>query len=425
MRIAYFDCFNGAGGDMLVGALLAAGASAERVQAGLAGLKIPELAVRIEAVRKQGFAATKFTVVGSDGDAAASTAGAPAGAALAHVHDHGDGTPHHHHGGHAPHRHLKHIRKILEAADLPGRVRQLSLAVFERLADAEAAAHGIDREAVHFHEVGAVDAIADVVGAMLALEDLRVERCVCSPLPVGSGTVRCDHGIMPVPAPATALLLEGVPIAPTAETGELLTPTAAAVLTTICQDFGPLPAMTVESVGFGAGTREGQTLPNLARVWIGEAGPSEPAETVVVLEANLDDAPGEWLGYAVSRLLEEGALDAYCVPIYMKKNRPGVILTVLCAPDRAAALEAVLFAETPTFGVRRHTTLRTKLDRAHETVVTAFGPIRVKVGRRGEAVLSAAPEFDDCAAAARQHCVALRVVMDAAMQAWRSKPAES
>jgi uncharacterized protein (TIGR00299 family) protein len=404
MKIAYFDCFNGAGGDMIVGALIDAGASGQRLEEGLRRLNTPELAVQVEKTRKQGFASTRFTVL---------TEKPKQPHPGKNAHD-----EHHHH---AAHRHLKQIRALIEAGNFPARVRDRAFAAFDRLADAEAAAHGIDREKVHFHEVGAIDSIADVVGAMLALEDLGIDRCVCSPLPVGSGTVLCEHGIMPVPAPATAILLKGIPLAPSLDTGELLTPTAAAVLTSLCTEFGPMPPMVVTSIGLGAGTREGKNAPNVTRVIIGDTAKAPVGDTVVVLEANLDDATGELVGYCMGRLLEEGAIDVYCVPVIMKKNRPGVVLTVLCTPEHAGDMESLLFAETPTLGVRRHLAARTKLARRHESVDTPFGAIRIKVGSRGDDVVNAAPEFEDCAAAARQHHAALRVVMAAAVDAWRNR----
>jgi hypothetical protein len=389
MRTLYFDCFNGAGGDMIVAALVDAGADADRLVADLRRLNVPGFAVRLEKVRKQGFAATRFVV---DVDATIDQ----------------------------PHRHLSHICKILGESDLPVHVRKRARTAFERLADAEAEAHGIDREKVHFHEVGAVDAIVDVVGAMLALEQLAVQRIICSPLPVGSGTVVCAHGTMPVPAPATAILLRGVPIAATEETGELLTPTAAAVLTAVCSEFGPFPAMNVSRIGSGAGTREGVTRPNLLRAFVGDAAGEAEHDTVVVLEANLDDCPGEWIGHCLERLLAEGARDAYCLPIYMKKLRPGVVVTVICDAAEAARCESVLFAETTTFGIRRHTATRSVLARSHESVSTPYGTIHVKVGRRGAEVVQVAPEFDECAAAAKRGGVPLRVVMAAALDAWRA-----
>jgi len=390
MRTLYFDCFSGAGGDMIVGALVDAGADAEQLISGLRGLRIAGFVPRVEKVRKQGFAATRFVV---ETEA----------------------------GVDQPHRHLSHVRRILEESRLAERVRARAISAFERLADAEAEAHGITREAVHFHEVGAVDSIADVVGAMLGLEALAPERILASPLPVGSGTVTCAHGVMPVPAPATAILLKGVPLAASTETGELLTPTAAAVLTSVCTSFGPLPAMTIERIGMGAGTREGRNQPNVLRVLVGEEPSGAAPDAVVVLEAHVDDSPGEWVGHCLNRLLEEGARDAYCVPIYMKKQRPGVLLTVLCAAADVARLEAILFAETSTFGVRRHTVERTTLDRDHETVSTPYGPVRIKVGRQGGRIMQVGPEYEDCAAAARNAGVSLRMVMASALAAWHAQ----
>jgi uncharacterized protein (TIGR00299 family) protein len=396
MDTLYFDCFNGAGGDMIVAALLDAGVDAARLEHDLGLLGVEGYRLAIEKIQKQGFAATRFLVnAETDGQ---------------------------------PHRHLRDIRAILDASRLPERVRARATTAFERLANAEARAHGVALEAVHFHEVGAIDAIVDVVSAMLALEQLQPRRVLCSPLPVGSGTVQCAHGTMPVPAPATALLLTGVPIAATEETGELLTPTAAAILTTVCDSFGALPAMTISAVGMGAGTRDGVHRPNLLRVLGGTATEADAAsaesDTVTVLAANIDDTPGEWTGYCLTRLLEAGARDAYCVPISMKKQRPGVVLTVICDSADVARLEAIMFAETSTFGIRRYVAQRSKLAREHETVATPFGAIRVKLGRRGDTLVQVAPEYDDCVAAARAHGVALRQVMAAARQAWSEQSAD-
>jgi uncharacterized protein (TIGR00299 family) protein len=396
MDTLYFDCFNGAGGDMIVAALLDAGVDAARLEHDLGLLGVEGYRLAIEKIQKQGFAATRFLVnAETDGQ---------------------------------PHRHLRDIRAILDASRLPERVRARATTAFERLANAEARAHGVALEAVHFHEVGAIDAIVDVVAAMLALEQLQPRRVLCSPLPVGSGTVQCAHGTMPVPAPATALLLTGVPIAATEETGELLTPTAAAILTTVCDSFGALPAMTISAVGMGAGTRDGVHRPNLLRVLGGTATEADAAsaesDTVTVLAANIDDTPGEWTGYCLTRLLEAGARDAFCVPISMKKQRPGVVLTVICDSADVARLEAIMFAETSTFGIRRYVAQRSKLAREHETVATPFGAIRVKLGRRGDTLVQVAPEYDDCVAAARAHGVALRQVMAAARQAWSEQSAD-
>jgi uncharacterized protein (TIGR00299 family) protein len=389
MTIAYFDCFSGAGGDMLVASLIDGGADAEALKEQLAALPIGGYALSIEPISKQGFAATRFRV---ELDPEQSQ----------------------------PHRHLADIIRILDASRLADEVKRNAARIFERLAAAEARVHGTAVESVHFHEVGAVDAILDVVGAVTALDMLGVEQVACSPIPVGSGTVTCAHGVMPVPAPATAELLKGVPLAPSQETGELTTPTAAAVLSTLATAFGPPPAMTVGSVGYGAGTREGKTTPNLLRVLIGQANDAGDTDRITVLETNLDDASPELVGHCMERLLNEGALDVYAVPIHMKKSRTGVLLTVLCEAPRAGAMERILFAETTTFGIRRVQVDRTKLRRHHEKVVTPFGEIRMKVGVL-EGIATASPEYEDCKAAARANGVALRDVFAAANQAWAAR----
>ena len=393
MTVAYFDCFNGAAGDMIVASLIDAGADESTLREGLSSLAVAGYTLRIEKIRKQGFAATRFLV---ELDTTAPQ----------------------------PHRHLADVVEIIRSGNLPDRVRQNSIEVFERLAKAEAQVHGTSVDKVHFHEVGAVDAIVDVVGAMLALQTLGVERVVCSPIPVGSGTVTCAHGVMPIPAPATAELLQGVPLAETDETGELITPTGAAVLTTLADEFGSLPAMSVSAIGYGAGTRDGASVPNLLRVFLGATSDSDDADSVTVLETNLDDASGEIVGYTIERALQMGALDAYAVPIQMKKSRPGFVLTVICESARVSAMEEILFRETPTLGIRRRTMQRTKLKRRIETVDTAFGVIRIKVGQR-EGTTTASPEYEDCRAAAVKHDVALREVIEAARAAWTKKAGPS
>ncbi|MHC4695722.1 MAG: nickel pincer cofactor biosynthesis protein LarC [Planctomycetota bacterium] len=389
MKIAYFDCFCGAGGDMIVASLLDAGADADALREGLTSLDVEGYALSIEKVNKQGFAATRFSV------------------------DLEDRTE-------QPHRCLEDIVRIIKASALTASVKDKAIHVFERLARAEAAVHGTTIDQIHFHEVGAVDAIVDIVGAILALELLDVQRVLCSPVPVGSGTVNCAHGTLPLPAPATAELLKGVPVAACDEAGELTTPTAAALLTTLADEFGAIPSMTIRAVGYGAGTREGKARPNVLRVMIGQAVGEGETDQITVLETNIDDASPEIVGYCLERVLEAGALDACAVPIHMKKSRSGVLLTVLCKHDQVDAIERILFAETTTFGVRRYTVQRSKMLRRHETVATPFGEIRVKIGERG-GVVTAGPEYEDCRAAARQHGVALRDVVAAANQAWAAK----
>jgi hypothetical protein len=389
MPIAYFDCFSGAAGDMIVAALIHAGADSDELRNQLDALGLDGYELTIESVRKQGFDAVRFGVKLND-------------------------------GARKTHRHLKHLVEIIHAARLSDQLKDQAIRIFTRLAEAEARVHGTTIEKVHFHEVGAVDAILDVVGAVTALNLLGVDRVVCSPIPVGSGTVSCEHGAMPVPAPATAELLKGIPIALSVETGELTTPTGAAVLTTLAAEFGAIPAMKIERVGYGAGTRDGAHVPNLLRVLIGEGVSAGDAETdeIVVLETNLDDATSQQIGHCLDRLMSEGVLDAYVMPIQMKKSRPGFLLSVLCEPGRVDEFERIIFAETPTFGIRRHRATRTKLTRRHESVETPFGTIRMKVGE-GRGVVTATPEFEDCRSAAKAHRVTLRAVIDAAARAWR------
>jgi len=390
LRIAYFDCFSGASGDMILGALLDAGLDLDALKQQLATLPVEGFDLRADRVTKKGIAAVQF-------DPQVDTQAKQ------------------------PHRHLKHIREILDGSGLTAGVKERALAIFTRLAEAEAKVHGTTIEKVHFHEVGAVDAIVDICGACVGLELLGIDRVLCSPIPTGSGTVTCEHGVMPVPAPATAELLKGVPLAACDETGELTTPTGAAVLTTLADSFGAMPAMTVTATGFGAGRREGQNRPNVLRVLIGQTAAAGETDEVTVLQANLDDTPPEAIGHVIDKLLLAGALDAFSTPIGMKKNRPAVMITVLVDADMVAACEDLLFAETTTFGVRRHQVLRSKLERTFDEVATRFGTVRVKVGRRLGRVVTASPEYEDCRAAAEQHGVALREVMVEASQCWRAE----
>ncbi len=387
MRIAYFDCFSGASGDMILGACIDAGVAEQALRDRLASLNVPGFQIKTGKIRKQGFAATQFSVV------------------LDTVAD-------------KPHRHLKHIRQIIEQSSLPATTKDRACRIFTRLAEAEAAAHGTSIESVHFHEVGAIDAIVDVVGACVAIDLLGVDQVWCSPIPTGSGTITCEHGVLPIPAPGTAALLKGVPLVACDEPGELTTPTGAAILTTLAEGFGPLPPMILEQIGYGAGRRDGRTRPNLLRLLVGRRADAGQADEVAVIEANIDDSTPEAIGYVVDKLLASGALDAFTTPIYMKKNRPAVMISVISEPARQAEMEAILFAETTTFGVRSYRAARQKLDRSHVEVETAYGRIRMKVGRRGEQVMTAAPEYDDCRAAAERSGVPLREVMAAAVRTW-------
>ena len=389
MKLAYFDCFAGVAGDMIVGALLDAGCDFDAVAAELARLKLPAVAVAAEKVTRGGLTGTKFEVKVDRGD--------------------------------ARHRPLEEILSLIGSAGLPGRSAERAKAVFSRLAEAEAKVHGMDVQQVRFHEIGAADSIMDIVAAGVALELLGIERIVCSPIPTGSGTVQTAHGLLPVPAPATAELLTAARTAagPPEFACEVTTPTGAAVMTTLAESFGPAPGMDIEAVGYGAGSRDDLPLPNLLRVFIGAPAEDGEADTVVELSANLDDCTGEVIGAAIERLMSAGCLDAWASPIYMKKSRPAWMLSALCAPAGAARAEEIIFAETTTLGVRRRICRRSKLARRQVTVETAYGPVRVKVSARGGRELTASPEFADAQAAAEAHGVPVREVIAAALTQYR------
>jgi len=384
-KIAYFDCFSGAAGDMLLGSLLDAGLSLQALQDYIDKLNLPDVKLRLQPVNKSGIAAKHFGVT----------------------------FPKQH-----QHRNLATITGIINAADLPKAVTDNACRIFTRLADAEARVHGIDVQQVHFHEVGAVDAIVDIVGFCVALHELGIERIHSSPLVLGRGSAPCEHGQLPVPAPATIELARGVPVAGGEEQGELTTPTGAAILTTLADGFGPIPPMTVESVGYGAGTRDGKALPNVLRVLIGypSAAADADADAVSVLETQIDDMPGEQIAYLCERLLGEGALDVVQMPIYMKKARPGVLVQVLCRLGDEDRLIRTLFEHSSTFGVRRHMAVRSKLTRRWQTVQTPYGAIRVKLGFLAGTLRQVAPEYDDCQKAAAEHAVPLARVFEQARQ---------
>jgi uncharacterized protein (TIGR00299 family) protein len=371
---------------MVLGALIAAGVSPDPIRSVLDSLGLP-IKLEVEPVKRCGFAATKATVEAADQE---------------------------------DYRFLPDIEAILANGNLTGRQRDLATAIFRKLAHAEAAAHGMPLERVHFHEVGALDSIADIVGAAVGLDVLGVERFTSSPVPTGTGTVKCAHGIMPVPTPGTAELLKGVPLAASSVKGELTTPTGAAILTTVVTEYAASPAMTIEAIGHGAGTKDFIEQPNILRLFVGTANAhgSRPVgferdaegDAVWVLETNLDDAPPEVVGYCFERLFAAGALDVFAVPIQMKKNRPGVLLSVIAEEAKVGDLEAVLFREGATFGVRRYRAERTKLRREAVTVDTPWGPVRAKRGWRSDGFEVITPEYEDCARVAREHGVPLREV---------------
>lgn len=383
MKVAHFDCFSGISGDMVLGAVIDAGVPADAVRSALASLNLP-IELEVETVKRCGFRATKATV---------------------HAKDEED------------YRFLPDVEAIIATSALTEWQRELSRRVFHKLAHAEATAHGMPIERVHFHEVGALDSIADILGAAVGLDLLGVQRFTSSRVPTGSGTVKCAHGVMPVPTPATAELLKGVPLSPFTAKGELTTPTGAAILTSVVSEWTDAPAVSIDRIGTGAGTKDFLEHPNVLRLMVGETtsrnrqGAGE-ADTVTVLETNLDDCPGEVVGYCIDRLFAAGAFDVFTQPIQMKKNRPGVLLSVICEPTSVPACEEILFRETGTFGVRRSTATRSKLNREAVQVDTPFGPVKAKRGwRDGFEVVT--PEYDDCARIAKERNMPLRAVYDA------------
>jgi uncharacterized protein (TIGR00299 family) protein len=382
---------------MILGSLVDLGAPLPAVRRALDGLGLPGLKLTRSKAVRGAVSATRIavSVKGHREDDH-------------HVHDGGD-----HHG-----RSWKQIRKIIASGKLSPAVRDRALVIFRRLVEAEAAAHGMSPETVHLHEAGAADAIADVVGVCVALSALDVERVIVSPVTTGSGTVRCAHGLYPVPGPATSLLLRGVPLSGQSADGERLTPTGAAILTSIASGYGGPPAMTMRAVGHGAGARDYDDRPNVVRAFLGEAAAAATADDdVLVFEFTVDDATPQALAYAVERLFEAGALEAYTTPVHMKKSRSGHQVTALARPDVFEAITRAALAETTTLGLRFRREGRVELDRASERVTTRFGPIRVKVGRLAGAELHAWPEYEDCAAAARKHGVPLLAVQQAALSA--------
>ncbi len=399
-RIAYLDCASGASGDMFLGALVDLGLPLGTLEAEVR--KVPLTGYRLEArhVRRASLAATKVDVVIEGHDSSG---------------ERGDNAHEHQHNRH---RGLSDILSLLERGTLAPAVASRCATLFSRLAETEAAVHGVSANEVHFHEVGAVDSIVDIVGAVAGLEALGVERFVASPLNVGTGTVTMDHGTFAVPPPATNRLVRDVPVYGAGE-GELLTPTGALLVTSYASSYGPLPAMTVRQSGYGAGTKDPPGRPNVLRIMVGDeiAGSSE---TVVVLETEIDDMNPQLFAPLFDRLFAAGALDAYFTPVQMKKGRPGVLVTVLTHPQHRSALEEVLFAETTTLGVRRQEWARTVLEREQVTVATRFGPIPVKLGRREGRLYNVQPEFDDCERAARQAGVPVKEVLAAALLACES-----
>jgi len=422
MRIAYLECFSGISGDMFLGALVDAGVSPQLLQDTVAAL---EVGARLEFSRavRGGISATKADVwVNGEKD----TSREEYWQRREREHLHAHGSHEHQDGAHSKHEHshehargLIEIKRLISGASISETAKKTAIAIFETLATAEAKIHNTSIESVHFHEVGAADAIVDIVCAAVGSEALQVDAIICSPLNVGGGTVHCAHGTFPVPAPATVEILKSVPVYSSEVQAELVTPTGAAIVKTLATRFASFPEMKIQQSGYGAGSRDFPGHPNVTRLTIGEASSQTLSsktefDRIAVLEANLDDLNPQVFGYVIDRLFEEGALDAFAVPVQMKKNRPGTLLTVLCKPEDAEKLMQLIFAETTTLGVRQREEVRQTLARRWENVRTQWGEIRIKVASMNGNVTNYAPEYEDCRRIAAEHHVPLKTVMQEA-----------
>jgi hypothetical protein len=380
MKICYLDAFAGISGDMTVGALIDAGADVAALTDALTSVGT-NATFRVEKTKRRGIAASKFHVEGGETKS---------------------------------HRHLPHILKMIEGAAISDRAKRDAAAIFGRLGEAEAKVHGVAIEKVHFHEVGAVDSICDIVGACVGLDLLGVEAIYCSPINVGSGTVNTEHGVLPVPAPATAELLAGKPLYARGPAMELTTPTGAAIACTLAAQFGAMPPLKIASIGYGAGDRDLQEHANVLRVLIGDTTGAKEATTVAVIEANIDDCTPQVLGYTMDRLFKSGALDVTMSPLLMKKSRPGTMLSVIAKTEDRDALAQIIFDETPTLGLRMYPVERRVQARHIVEVETPHGTVRVKVSESG----AYAPEYDDCRQIAQEKRVPLKEVLAQASLAY-------
>ena len=436
MKIAYLDCFSGISGDMFLGALLDTGVPAQLFEDTVKALDIGAR-LEISRVNRSGISATKIDVlVNGEKELPREVFWEQQG----HKHDlehrrhnheleHGDEHKHaaesspssSHSQEHAHGRSLKEIKRIISAAGISERAKKTATQIFEALGAAESKIHNVEIESIHFHEVGAVDAMVDIVCAAVGSEALGVDAWVCSPLNVGGGTVNCAHGRFPVPAPATVELLKGAPVYSSGLDVELVTPTGAAIVRTLVDRFAQFPEMSIERAGYGAGTRDFPRSANVLRLTVGESQDAIAASDVItVLEANLDDLNPQVFGYVMDRLFEEGALDAFGTPVQMKKNRPGMLLTVLCAPERAARLIDLIFTETTTLGIRRRDETRQILQRKFISVATRWGDVRIKIAGMNGHISNYAPEYEDCRRIAAANHVPLKAVMQEAVQIYLS-----
>src|SRR5689334_3544641 len=451
MRIAYLECFSGISGDMFLGALLDAGVPPELLTRTVKALGV-DARLEFSRVDRSGISATKLDVIAAGEKelpreefwekerGAADHAHAHSHShEHSHQHSHGHGEDHshshaHEHShshehkhdhatGHAhAHRGLKEIRQIIHAAAISQRAKEQAIRIFEALGAAEAKVHNSDVEKIHFHEVGAIDAIVDIVCAAAGSEALGVDEWICSPLNVGGGTVVCAHGTFPIPAPATLELLKHAPVYSGEIQKELVTPTGAAIVSVLASRFSQFPAMKTEKIGYGAGTRDFKNSPNVLRISVGETAtqhePAFPVEEITVLEANVDDMSPQVIGYVLEQALQNGALDAFGTPVQMKKSRPGMLLTVLCRTEDSQSLTKLILAETTTLGVRMRRESRAALTRRHVSVRTKWGEVRMKLANLNGSISNYAPEYEDCRQIAKEKKVPLKTVMQEAIKVY-------
>jgi len=387
MQIAYFDCFSGVSGDMILGALIDAGLELHKLESELRKLNISGYTFKTEKTTRKGLSGTRFII---------------------NEHEEKD---------HAE-RHLKDIEEIIDRSDLEDDIKSSSKKIFHELAHVEAKIHNRDPGDVHFHEIGGLDSIIDIVGSLLGLKMLGIEAVYASRIPVGTGFVECAHGTLPLPAPATLELLKDIPIYASSVEKELVTPTGIGILKNVAKSFGIIPEMKIRRIGYGAGRRE-LKIPNLLRIWVGEISEHREYEEddVILIETNLDDMNPEFFGYTSEKLLEGGALDVFMTPIFMKKNRPGTLLSVLITPDKLEETLSMVFAETTSLGIRLNRLERKKLQRELITVDTIFGRIKIKVGRIGQETMNISPEYDDCKEIAVRQGIPLKRVYEEAKAA--------
>jgi len=382
MTIAYFDCFSGISGDMTLGALVDGGLSIDSLRSELVKLNLPGYEIEVEMVKRSGIAATKVRVIIDNKEQKS--------------------------------RHLADILNIIDGSSLSDTIKRKSGMIFKRLGEAEARVHGTTTDKIHFHEVGAVDSIVDIVGSVIGLELLGISQIMTSAVNVGSGTVQTSHGLLPIPAPATADMLKGIPFYESSTTLELTTPTGAAIISTLGASFGPLPTMRVDRIAYGAGDKDLPDRPNVLRLMIGELAATYVEDTSIVIETNIDDMNPQVYDYVIEKLMQQGAQDVFLTPIIMKKGRPAILLSVLTDKSKADMILDTIFRETTSIGVRIQEVGRKKLGRELKEVDTIYGKIRVKISKHGDDILTATPEYEDCRKIAEEKQIPLKQVMEEA-----------